>query len=805
MNFLMNDDSLTRGQSDTLYQPIGAGGVDVFLYGAKGDGVTDDTFALQTALATGKAVQLRPNATYLVSGGLSFSQTGQVLYGNGATIKLAPQVVTTTTTSIDTEHSSQTITVDDASGLQVGSQVSVCVGATVSGLKVFNEGNGYSGTPTWQVIGRDGGTVATGTLGYDSAGEITHWTITSHGSGYIRAGAQVVISNPGSGSGALIYYTTDDSAYEGSVHTVTAINGNDITLSGQFSTAFPDGGTVFSAMSVIMIPANVSDCHVYNLTIDGATGGGAAAIASISGGTVTSIAPGAFGYGYASAPEVTLVGGDGNGATATAQLATGVVRTFITNGGSNFAAGSTTVTFTGGGGTGAAATAVIVGGEVVGLNITFPGTGYTSAPTVKINGGDSDATAICYIGTTVVGYTVTNGGSGYTSLAPVVILSTPWQISRWGTTAAIKTQGDRCSFQGIHVTNFPGEGALIYGMGSGCDHCSFTNIWGNGVHLTLARFPWLRNCLVQDANRDQTTQHNDGAIIWSDQVNDATIESCYIEGCVAGFGAIDSPDNQDITVSNCTIRGTLGWCINAQNGTWGDYPKNLVFSGNRFYYCYNAFFLMGSTSTPLHPIKNIVFNGNVFVSTKMQLDRVGNTHVVGNVFDLDPNEADTHSASLLLQDCVSMNVMANTFVGGGTGITLQGACADIRVAGNICRLQHNYGTLMNISVPATGIVFDSNHFVNDSGTNHSGYVGLYLRTAAVVKGNVFDLPYGLTAINVVGSNVHTMNNIIPPVGVTNSIVYGSGTSGGVCTGNLVGTAASDSGSNTLSGNIIIAG
>lgn len=92
-------------------------------FGAAGDGVTDDMDALQAAVATGKAVRLRGDATYLTSGGLTLAP-GQRLDGQGATIKRAPQVSTTTTTTI-TANLTTTITVADATPFKVGQDIVV--------------------------------------------------------------------------------------------------------------------------------------------------------------------------------------------------------------------------------------------------------------------------------------------------------------------------------------------------------------------------------------------------------------------------------------------------------------------------------------------------------------------------------------------------------------------------------------------------------------------------------------------------------------------------------------------------------
>lgn len=72
----------------------------------------------------------------------------------------------------------------------------------------------------------------------------------------------------------------------------------------------------------------------------------------------------------------------------------------------------------------AMARAIVAAGVITSLEVTAPGLGYTSTPTVVIAGGggiDGAGTAVLLNGT-VSSITKTNGGSGYTS-APVVSFS----------------------------------------------------------------------------------------------------------------------------------------------------------------------------------------------------------------------------------------------------------------------------------------------------------------------------------------------------------------------------------------------
>src|SRR5215469_7602078 len=66
------------------------------------------------------------------------------------------------------------------------------------------------------------------------------------------------------------------------------------------------------------------------------------------------------------------------------------------------------------------------GNMVIGLNVTSPGSGYTSAPTITITGGggsgaSADATIAAAPTDAISGVTLTNGGSGYTAVPNVTI------------------------------------------------------------------------------------------------------------------------------------------------------------------------------------------------------------------------------------------------------------------------------------------------------------------------------------------------------------------------------------------------
>lgn len=96
--------------------------------GVPADGVTDATASLNALLATGLPVRLAAGKTYLVSNNLQML-AGQILWGNGATVKRAAQVSDTTATTLSSGVTTQ-ITVTNGAQFAVGQQVLLINGST---------------------------------------------------------------------------------------------------------------------------------------------------------------------------------------------------------------------------------------------------------------------------------------------------------------------------------------------------------------------------------------------------------------------------------------------------------------------------------------------------------------------------------------------------------------------------------------------------------------------------------------------------------------------------------------------------
>lgn len=134
--------ALADAVKTTTLAPIG---VSVEHYGAVGDGTTDDTLAIRsaiTAAGVGGTLLFTPGKTYLLSGSIAPLES-QTLWGYGAKLKRIAEVKSATSTNIATGSSPTAITVADGSLFRVGMDVTV-----------YN-GSNYDTQPhqVWSVVG----------------------------------------------------------------------------------------------------------------------------------------------------------------------------------------------------------------------------------------------------------------------------------------------------------------------------------------------------------------------------------------------------------------------------------------------------------------------------------------------------------------------------------------------------------------------------------------------------------------------------------------------------------------------------
>jgi hypothetical protein len=348
------------------------------------------------------------------------------------------------------------VQITDSSGTGFGaSAVANLTGGVTNGV-VTTGGSGYPGSTTTTVAGTGTGATGQALLGLTNA---SLGAITNTNSGYVPGDLLTVVA----GTGAQIKVTAVNGS--GGVTAVSVVEGglsylpgdilylSDTTLGGQglqLTVRTVSTGGVITAFEPVITAAGSGFNTTSTLRHVGGTGG----VLRVDGTTIIDFIDVVYGgFGYTTAPTVTITGvnGLGSGATAIAFLnGSRVAFVQLTNPGSGYTNGAT-VTFTGGGafpGFEALGT-VYTSTNVTGLSVDRPGSGYTTRPT-GVSGGSGSGMQVAFNDQnyTVVGYRAIESGKDYTGV-PTVSLSSP---NAGGTTAAITASVEQV-VGSITVTN----------------------------------------------------------------------------------------------------------------------------------------------------------------------------------------------------------------------------------------------------------------------------------------------------------------------------------------------------------------
>jgi hypothetical protein len=316
-------------------------------FGAVGDGVADDTDAIIEALdaGAGKMVSFRSGKTYLVNGELLRVYPGTTVWGYGATLKLKAGNYTAATYFLG---NSTTISFDDNTDPASWDEDIRIFGVRIDGnLANVTTTHGTTGVHAYKVRGfsmRDveisdlAGDIGVGygfisSMNHDVYVERCYFGRSPRSNIYLWESSNCNVSN---------------SKFDGSHYRdCMTIGGNDpaITPNYQTTTFFVTScwmeNTLPSSTHGIRIsgPAVgfIDNVRITGYLADDGGGSGATATATVVGGVVTAVTPGAGGSGYETAPEVRIYGGGGRIATAHAVLTGDAVTSYVVDdGGSGY-------------------------------------------------------------------------------------------------------------------------------------------------------------------------------------------------------------------------------------------------------------------------------------------------------------------------------------------------------------------------------------------------------------------------------------------------------------------------------------
>jgi hypothetical protein len=402
----------------------------------------------------------------ITNGGAKYNGAPRVIISGGggsgaeATAQVTNGVVTSiTVTNAGTGYvSAPTITLNSGSG----ASFTASIGGTgsVRSITVLNSGAGYTSAPSVTIASPPTGTTATG-VAVLTNGKVSSITLTNPGSGYTTTPTVVIADAPTGGINATAVSQFSGLSVQsvslgspGSGYTAPpTVTFSEPQVSGGVraaGTVTLDAGGSVTGMAITNAGSGYTSDPVVTLS----AGSGAAAEAVFSGRIVTGITLMTAGDDYTSPPAVKITGGGGSGATATAVISNGRVTGFnITNAGSGYmSAPSVELTS----GKGAEASVQVDNGGISTIQVVNGGHGYTGAPLVVIStvpstgpGGGATATATVNAAGEVTGVTITTPGTGYIG-GNVPSVAEPFSITPASSGNAITTKPGGMYIRDVH-------------------------------------------------------------------------------------------------------------------------------------------------------------------------------------------------------------------------------------------------------------------------------------------------------------------------------------------------------------------
>ena len=236
--------------------------------------------------------------------------------------------------------------------------------------------------------------------------------------------------------------------------------------------------------------------------------------------------------------------------------------------------------FINGTGTGATATAAVAAGAITAITMTNNGLGYTAAPTISFNGGGFINITAVTAASIITGFTITNGGTGFTS-APTIVISgsgnVPFQTTTCTITSGVITA---IALPAITLPFFNAPTVSIFGGGN----VTTTATLGSLVNTILP----IQNYPLGTFQTQPTISFNGGGVInlvatmngGNTIITGFTITNGGYTGCFSSAPTIVL-SGTGYTTTTCTITNGVitAIAVPANNNIFTGVPTVSVFGG----------------------------------------------------------------------------------------------------------------------------------------------------------------------------------------------------------------------------------
>jgi hypothetical protein len=362
----------------------------------------------------------------------------------------------------------------------------------------------------------------------------------------------------------------------------------------------------------------------------------------------------------------------------------------------------------------------------------------------------------------------------------------------WVNHAEIRMTDNRTTYRELYAHDSLCEAFYIGGDGSQIINCRAVNTGGNGVHISTGFGGLIDGCYFESNSLGTSTEHQNGAISLSLDVDNWNISNCSCDGknLTPAFIGGNNETTKNITVSKCMIKDLTGNAIDFLVGLEGNQQGVSILD------CYldNAGDIEISNTVNPHRINNVKVSGNTIINGGIALQRISASDVSNNIIDRTGDAA---------FQCINLNIVedstvfGNKTIEGNSGVACNGGgCLRVTIKGNTIENPHIRGVAL-LGLSDSGSVVDGNTIIGVNGVT-TGFTGILTREAnSVITNNTMNsdqtsvIPFDLSA-DADGSDV--IGNMMAFVGFAPQVRAG-------CTNanlinNTVSIATNDAGTGT---------
>ena len=157
---------------------------------------------------------------------------------------------------------------------------------------------------------------------------------------------------------------------------------------------------------------------------------------------------------------------------------------------------------------------------------------------------------------------------------------TPWEVDY---TIGGGDLVENASIEDCYIINSLADAIMVHGKNNIFSHNTILHSGANGIHLSGNYTVHIDNNYIFDSNLNPLTLHNEGALIYSNDIFEVTITNNIFDNCLAGIGSIDSADNcKSIIVGNIFRNFRRHGIQGIATNTYGNTTRQFIISNNRF-------------------------------------------------------------------------------------------------------------------------------------------------------------------------------------------------------------------------------